>query len=69
MPLDPPQRPEPEREDDLARCVDRIVARCGPAIVAAVPLAIGKPNALVNALYARVAKALPMIAQRKRLKG
>ena len=55
MPLDPPQRPEPEREDDLARCVDRIVARCGPAIVAAVPLGIGKPNALVNALYARVA--------------
>jgi acyl-CoA hydrolase len=56
MPLDPPARPEPEREDDLARCVERIVARCGPAIVAAAPLALGKPNALLNALYAHVAR-------------
>ncbi|HET7843104.1 MAG TPA: acetyl-CoA hydrolase/transferase C-terminal domain-containing protein [Xanthomonadales bacterium] len=56
MPLSPPQRPEPEREDDLARCIDRILARCGPHIVAAAPLGIGKPNELVNALYARVAR-------------
>jgi len=54
MPLNPPHRPGPELEDDLGRCVERIVARCGPAIVAAVPLGIGKPNALLNALYARV---------------
>jgi acyl-CoA hydrolase len=40
--------------------VDTIVARCAPAIVLALPLGLGKPNRLVNALYARV-KADPAL--------
>jgi acyl-CoA hydrolase len=44
-----------ERFADLDACVDRIVARAGPAIVACAPLGLGKPNRLLNALYRRVA--------------
>ncbi len=44
-----------ERFNDLETCVDRIVARAGPAIVACAPLGLGKPNRLLNALYRRVA--------------
>jgi acyl-CoA hydrolase len=39
---------------DCERCVDAILARVGPRIVLGTPLGIGKPNALLNALYQRV---------------
>ena len=39
----------------LERAVDAILAHCGPRIVAATPLGLGKPNRLVNALYRRIA--------------
>ena len=39
----------------LEATVDRILAHCGPHVVAATPLGIGKPNRLVNALHARIA--------------
>jgi len=42
-----PQFDEPER------CVDAILERVGPRIVLGTPLGIGKPNALLDALYAR----------------
>src|SRR5687767_6979779 len=38
----------------LEAAVDRILAHCGPRVVAAVPLGLGKPNRLVNALYRRI---------------
>lgn len=41
-------------ERDLDAVVDRILARLGRRIVLGVPLGIGKPNALLNALYQRV---------------
>jgi acyl-CoA hydrolase len=47
--------PLADRFTDLEDCVDRIVARAGPAIVACTPLGLGKPNRLLNALYRRVA--------------
>src|SRR5689334_19773985 len=34
--------------------VDTIIARCAPNLVLALPLGLGKPNRLVNALYRRV---------------
>jgi acyl-CoA hydrolase len=46
--------------DDCEACVDAILERLGKRIVAGTPLGIGKPNALVNALYRR-AKADPSI--------
>ncbi|MDH5672923.1 MAG: hypothetical protein OEZ06_12285 [Myxococcales bacterium] len=49
-----------ERLDDVEHCVDRILARVGRRIRLAVPLGIGKPNHLVNALYRR-AQADPSI--------
>ena len=39
----------------LASAVDAILARCGPRLEVAAPLGLGKPNRLLNALYARVA--------------
>jgi len=41
------------RFSDLEPCVDAILSRTGRKIVLGIPLGIGKPNALVNALYAR----------------
>ncbi len=38
---------------ELEACVDHILATVGPRIVLGVPLGIGKPNRLVNALYRR----------------
>jgi acyl-CoA hydrolase len=42
-----------ERFTDCERCVDRILERVGKRIVLGTPLGIGKPNALLNVLYAR----------------
>lgn len=39
-------------------CLDDVIARTGPRLTLGIPLGIGKPNPLVNALYAR-AKANP----------
>ncbi len=44
----------PERCDDLDTLAERILARVGPDLVVATPLGLGKPNALLNALYRRV---------------
>ena len=57
-PLVGSDRRDPERLSDLEAAVDCIIGRAGPHIVAATPLGIGKPNRLLNALYARV-KAEP----------
>ena len=45
----------PERCDDPDILAERILARVGPDLVVAAPLGLGKPNALLNALYRRVA--------------
>lgn len=45
----------PERFADADACAEAVVARVGREIVAGIPLGIGKPNHLVNALYRRVA--------------
>lgn len=39
--------------DDVARAVDDIIARIGKNLVVGLPLGLGKPVELVNALYAR----------------
>ena len=44
---------QPERFDDAERLADAIVARVGRKIVMALPLGLGKPNHIVNALTAR----------------
>ena len=41
--------------DDIADCVERILESCGNHVVLAIPLGLGKPNHLVNALYRRIA--------------
>lgn len=46
--------------DDVEACVDAVLARVGKRIRLATPLAIGKPNHLLNAFYRR-AKADPTI--------
>jgi acyl-CoA hydrolase len=45
-----------EHFSSTERCVDEILARTGRRIVLGIPLGIGKPNALVNALYERARK-------------
>ena len=50
----------PARFSELERCVDEILRRVGKRIVCGTPLGIGKPNALLNALYRR-AQADPTI--------
>ena len=42
--------------DEVETAVDEILARVGPAIALGVPLGLGKPVPLVNALYRRVEK-------------
>src|SRR5262245_52596736 len=44
---------EPDRHDSVERCAERILERCGPRLAVAAPLGLGKPNALLNALFAR----------------
>ncbi|MBL0164851.1 MAG: acetyl-CoA hydrolase [Xanthomonadales bacterium] len=41
--------------DEIPECVDRILEACGSHVVLAIPLGLGKPNHLVNALYRRIA--------------
>ena len=43
------------RMDDIAQCVECILDSCGNHVVLAIPLGLGKPNNLVNALYRRIA--------------
>ena len=40
---------------DNDECVDRILESCGEHVVLALPLGLGKPNHLINALYRRIA--------------
>ena len=47
---------EPGRHDSVERCAALIVERCGPRLSVAAPLGLGKPNALLNALYRRAVK-------------
>ena len=46
--------PNTERVADLQAAVARILERCGNALTVCAPLALGKPNELLNALYAAV---------------
>ena len=48
--------PQPARHADVGECVDAALRRIGPRIVLATPLAIGKPNAVLNEFYRRVAR-------------
>lgn len=43
----------PEAFETVENCVDRIIARVGKNIVLGIPLGLGKPNQLINALYER----------------
>ena len=47
--------PTPRVIDHLADAVDAVLAAVPGDIVLGIPLAIGKPNAFVNALYRRIA--------------
>jgi acyl-CoA hydrolase len=49
------------RFSDCDSCVDAILQKTGKRIVLGIPLGIGKPNVLVNALYAR-AKSDPSLS-------
>jgi len=51
---------QPERVRDVETCVDRIIETVGRKIVFGMPLALGKPNHIANALYLR-AKNNPAI--------
>ncbi len=46
----------PLRFDDVGECVEATLRRIGPRIVIATPLAIGKPNLLLNEFYRRAAR-------------
>ena len=45
----------PEFITDIDSCLARLLERTGAEVRVALPLGLGKPNALINALYARVA--------------
>jgi len=49
------------KHHDPARCAEAIVDRVGRELLLAIPIGIGKPNLLVNALY-QLAEALPIAA-------
>ena len=55
------QQQSPSYIQDIEACIDEIIARVGKRIVLGIPLGIGKPNPLVNALYRRV-KADPTLS-------
>ena len=44
----------PAYYQDVERCVDDLIAKVGKCVVMALPLAVGKPNHLTNALYRRL---------------
>lgn len=44
----------PRHFDSLDACLDDLLAFTGPHVVIGTPLGIGKPNALLNLLYARI---------------
>ncbi len=44
----------PRHFDSLDACLDDLLAFTGPRVVIGTPLGIGKPNALLNMLYARI---------------
>ncbi len=46
----------PRRFDDVGECVDAALRRLGKRLAIAAPLAIGKPNALLNEFYRRAAR-------------
>ena len=46
----------PLRIDDVGECVEATLRRLGKRIVLAAPLAIGKPNLLLNEFYRRAAR-------------
>jgi acyl-CoA hydrolase len=46
----------PRRFDDVGECVEATLRRLGPKLVIGAPLAIGKPNALLNEFYRRAAR-------------
>ncbi|MEP6939473.1 MAG: acetyl-CoA hydrolase/transferase C-terminal domain-containing protein [Rudaea sp.] len=45
----------PEKFASIDACIARIFAHCGPGLRMAAPLGLGKPNVLINAIYAHVA--------------
>ena len=44
---------EPLVLDDVEKCVDEIIARVGKRLVVGMPLGLGKPPQLINAIFAR----------------
>lgn len=46
----------PEIHEDVEACVDAVIERVGRRIVLGLPLGLGKPNPLANALYRRAAR-------------
>ncbi len=50
----------PMSYQDVEKCVDDVIAKVGKHIILGIPLALGKPNELVNAFYQR-AKADPSL--------
>ena len=49
--------------DDVDACVDAILERIGPRIVFGSPIALGKPNHLINALVIKFFIGLPFMQQ------
>ena len=45
---------KPRYYKDVEKCVDEVIETVGKKIVLGIPLALGKPNAFVNALYRRI---------------
>ena len=47
----------PQIHSDAEVCVEAVLSQVGREIVLVMPIALGKPNNFVNALYARVYRA------------